>query len=373
MLLLTCTAIKKRLTMKRYNFFNQTNFFIIFFLLFFFSCNKPNDSPNNNGNNGGNNTPPVNITFTPEFSVPIIDTSKFDYILPLGNLNPISGHVYPSDHIYFYIKNSSNQGAMPQVPIYAAGNGTIISIKGYLDGGVFIAFNPNIVYYYYHINLNDTFKVGQVVKAGEIMGTTSGKASAVDLGIYNTANQLTRLLNPIRYTESTKYCEDPLKYYTANWQTVLYNKTWLVKNQKGGKIDYDIAGTIKGTWFDETQTNATQSGGGQDAWKYQLAFVPDNIDTSKQMISIGGIPGGNTNNLSLPGLWTIKFDALLFEKVTPASGIVKYNLFDAYDFSFSNIKGVLLVQMLDAGKIKVETLSDANASTFSTAAKIYVR
>ena len=343
----------------------QTNVWVfIILILVAIACKKGTDATNSSGT-------PVTTSFTPVLSTALMDTAYIDYVIPLGNLNPLGGHITPSDHIYFAIKRFGN--VVPQVSVYAAGAGTIIRISSYTDGAVYIGFNNNQVYYYDHINLNNSLKEGSVVNAGDKIGVTSGQAAALDLGGYNLGLPiLSGLLNGDRYPASTKYCIDPLTYYNSGWQALFYAKSLTKKNQKGGKIDFDVPGTLKGNWFDES-LSIQQTLSGQPSWPFQLAFVPDNTDTSKQRISVGGTQGGSGNNLSLPGLFSVKTDAAVFETVKQSTGLTKYTLYDPNDINFVTPLGLLLVQFTDVQKIKVETTTNLNATAFTAAAKNYIR
>ena len=103
---------------------------ILLFVFILSSCNKSNN-------------PLDSSNFPAEFTALPLDTANFFNIMPLGNLNPLAGHIFPSDHIYFSLNH--NGSSIPQVPVYAVGTGIISGIQGYTDGGVFIDFNKNCV------------------------------------------------------------------------------------------------------------------------------------------------------------------------------------------------------------------------------------
>jgi hypothetical protein len=136
---------------------------------------------------------------------------------------------------------------------------------------------------------------------------------------------------------------------------------------RDGKIDFDVAGTLAGNWFHESLPvgESTQPSG----WTRHLAFVYDNVQPSLPCISIGG-------TLSLAGVFAVNPSDLPFDRVRPESGLVMFALRSGgvLGTPVGEVVGTLLVQMLDASRIRVETFAGpVPPAGFTSAAQIYLR
>ena len=208
--------------------------------------------------------------------------------------------------------------------------------------------------------------MGQVLQAGTKIGTTA-LGSAIDLGAFDFTVQHTGFVDTLRYSSQTVHYVAPRSYFApalmAQVDAHLYRAA--SASDKGGQIDFGIAGKLVGDWF--LLGMPKDSSGGPYGWTRSIAFVYDYYDPTKVRISIGGTVAG-------PGVWGIDATAPRPETVTVGSGIVSYKLYSPFDPNFPST-GLLLVQMTDGSTIKVEYFagSSASATQFGASAVTFVR
>ncbi|MDP6510913.1 MAG: hypothetical protein QGH23_06880, partial [Dehalococcoidia bacterium] len=63
----------------------------------------------------------------PVFTVSPTNFGSIDHIVTLGNINP-PGHVFPADHIYFYLANPDSSGVTDIATLYSPGNLTVTRV-----------------------------------------------------------------------------------------------------------------------------------------------------------------------------------------------------------------------------------------------------
>src|SRR4051812_9379080 len=266
--------------------------------------------------------------------------SAISFVTPLGNLNPPI-HVYPTDHIYL-IPVSSVAGANP---IAAAAAGTVINMyqPSGTDWKIMIKVDRSFYYYYDHVTPASGVSTGSAVTAGQIIGTNSGNASAVDFGLYNFNNPpLAGILNAC-VLRGVAQVDAPLKYFAGALQSSLYAKVSVSgAATKDGRIDYDESGKLVGNWV-ITGKNPQSSPADDLAFTY-------NVSSHALRVSAG-------SSLSGGGSWAVQTGAPDFATITQASGQVNYRLYPTIggDSSPPGTEfGVLAVQVISATRIKVE-------------------
>lgn len=302
------------------------------------------------------------------FSVEPMTTSGT--LTPLGSLNP-PGHVLPTNHVYFYAVDFDHPPAIPDStvrPVYAPATGAVDYILQ--SGGVSdwkIAFRATTNFYYYldHVVLTHPIKVGDIVHAGDQVGT-SGPGATIDLGAYDMSQTLTGFANPARYGRETLNCVSPWAYFTEPLRSEHYARMRRIATapDKDGHIDLDVPGHLAGNWFE--QSLPADSSEGPGGWPRTVAFVTDYYDPSLIRISIGGTIDG-------PGVWTIPPAAPRPADVSVVSGLVAYPLM--YTGSTTIQYGLMLVQLIDATHLKIEVFpgSQATSGAFDAAAHSYIR
>ncbi|HEY4100754.1 MAG TPA: hypothetical protein VGM20_07750 [Gemmatimonadales bacterium] len=302
------------------------------------------------------------------FSVAPMNTTGT--LTPLGSLAP-PGHVLPTNHVYFYAVDFDHPPAIPDStirPVYAPTTGTVsYIIHAPTDPDYKIVFRVTNTFYYMlgHVVLTQPLKVGDILHAGDQVGT-SDPGATVDLGAYDKSVTLTGFANPARYGDETLHCVSPWAYFTEPLRSQFYARLRRVPSapDKDGHIDLDRIGTLAGAWYDQSlPIDSTESPTG---WLRTVAFVTDYNDPSLVRVSIGG-------TIAVPGLWTIPPGTPRPENVTPSSGLVAYPL--TYTESTNVQWGLMLLQMTDATHLRIEVLpgSQASSGAFDAGVHSYVR
>jgi hypothetical protein len=308
----------------------------------------------------------------PVFSVSPIDPSEISGIVPLGNLNPLGGHVFPTDHIYL------DYGGKPRLAVRAPAEGTVYAIRDQLQGGakIEIRVDAHLSYYLAHVLPDPAIRVGSPLKAGQVIGRVSGE-SLLDLGACDSRVRLRGFVNPVRYPESTLHTVSPLSLFAEPLKSQLLAKVRRGSRDKEGKIDYDQPGKLVGNWFHESQPVPQSSAGRPEIWARQLAFVYDAREPQAIRVSVGG-------TVAPAGHYAVQPGAPDPATVSIDSGPVNYQLVDtsapsgpaAATTLSPPTKGVLLVQLVDEDKLRVEWFPGQAPSVverFTEAASLYRR
>ena len=158
------------------------------------------------------------------------------------------------------------------------------------------------------------------------------------------------------------HCLSPFDCYEEPLKSQLLSKNPRTIEPKGGKIDFDSDGTLAGNWFLEgTPINNSTD------YNYRanhLAFVYDNINPLQIQIAAGG-----TLSLS-PFYSSVTGNTPDPININLSSGKIKYLV------PLGIPSSVILVQLIDSRKIKVEVFPDCeidDVSDFTVNAKIYLR
>jgi hypothetical protein len=284
---------------------------------------------------------------------------EFAEIVPLGNLNP-PGHTFPSDHVYFHLVEPKKTHV-----VYAPAAGTVdwVLETGRNDDKVVVQVTPTLRYYLGHVALASGIRRGAPVAEGQRLGTFSGRAYALDLGVVNDAVTLKGFVNPRRYSADTLHCDSPLKHFREPLRAAMYARVRRARPDKDGKIDFDVPGRLAGNWFLDGlgERDSFQPG----AWDKHLAFVRDVRDPAAVRIAIGG-------TLARAGVFAVPKNALDPAQVSRRTGKVTYRLLDVRDGTRC---GLLLVELVEDDCVRVEVVPGSPRSTpdFSDQARRYRR
>lgn len=329
-------------------------------------------------------------TQTEFFSAYPINPDNTTSIAPLGNVNP-SGHVFPTDHIYFYITQA---GGVPiEVPLYSPGNVRVTSIDvtdhlsespQYSD--YTLTFYPcdNIYFKLSHIttlsqsllgqiappyNSDNTYETGGKtyrmynktvsvsLTAGEQIGTAGGRAgqNALDFYAYDNQNISLTFANASRWYDFTSHTACPLDYYSADKKAVLRAKLGNGSYQRTtepvcGRIDQDVSGSAKGTWFAVGSPSHPEDP--------HLALIDYNINPAYQIFSVG-------TSMSASGLSSSSYSFTPagsgsvnpnFQNVTPGSGVVCFE-----SIGVSNT--IILLQLTSSTTLRMEKQTAAGCGS----------
>lgn len=305
------------------------------------------------------------------FTVSPIDLNSLIYITSIGAMAPW-GHTLPTDHAYFYHHEGTD--AYTPIPVFAPGAGTIERIN---NGRIDVRADSVYSYYIGPLVLADGVAVGVTVQAGTLLGT-HGIAPAFDFSVLKNTLHLS-FVNPLRYSNDTLWADGPMQYFEGPIRSAILAKVLRSGGQIDGKIDYDVAGTLSGNWYAEDLAVSESGRGGEMYYGVRkLAFARDVFSPDQPRVSIGG--------LGMTGLFATEPGAPEFASVTAASGLMVYRmmLVGAPQGPPTNLQGGwLLVQLLDASRLRIEAVPLAFASSianagpaptaFSANAEIYLR
>lgn len=355
----------------------------------------------------------VNFTSFP------LKEADFSYFEPLGKM--ADAHVTPTDHLYLSPTNPN--AADNTYPVLMPADGTIVEIGKMPqqqvgdalsgtktiqdDHRVTISHSCRYFSIFIHVHaLSDAVKkeVGALdwntskrtnikLKAGEAIGYIGG--SPVDWSVNDTESTLKGFITPSRYQdESWKiHTIDPTDLYTGEMKEKFIARSLRSSEPWGGKIDYDQAGKLVGTWFQTGSGNyfGDQSRTGEPGYRYwdgHLSIVPDYLDSKSTVFSIGNWEG-SAQQLTVKGAFgpasigvgsgPVKIELLRYNHVkadgsawTNRAGLTRgVKLAQTETF-----KGTALVQVLDGEKLKVELFpgkTAAQVSGFTSAARTYER
>jgi len=284
-------------------------------------------------------------------------------IVPLGNIAP-PDHILPTSHIYF-----TTSVVAPPRTVVAPADGQIQYILTDALGASLGIRNGSYLYYMGRVKLDTGINQGTIVHAGQRLGTTVAELPELDFGLVNYQTTV-GFVNPARYVDEQLHCDTPISYFTEPLRSQMYAVTQRITGDKDGQINFDVQGRLVGNWFLDGLAAIGSVSQAPAAWPQQLAFAYDNYDPAHRRVVIGSA-------LSLPGAFEPAAGSIDFKDVSVSSGQVVYQLsqWGAPGQPPGPPRGVMIVQMLDDARVRVETLpgsSDTNP-TFSAAARIYVR
>lgn len=325
-------------------------------------------------------------------------------VVPLGLMS--GNHVTPVDHQYF--QNFDNQE--PDIEVYAPGDGVVTSIQhmfgSYESGGdviewadfrVVIEHTCTISSIYIHIDVladkiasqapakGEHASVKIPVEAGEVIGWY---ASNVDYNIVDEEVVLPGLLVPEHYaSEPWKiHVPDTLLYFNEPVKSEIIAKSLRTVEPISGKFDHDVDGRLVGNWFLEG-TNGYAGSSRHQYWVGHLSVSPDYLDPEHIIVSLGDFEGrqeqfGVAGNAPDPadvdvdhGL--VEWELVSYEYYAGGSPWDRRTL--AKDITAMNtefVEGVVLFQLVEPRRLKVEVFPDATAlqvEGFTENARFYER
>lgn len=352
-----------------------------------------------NGNGGGSPDDPLatlaDCSGSEFFNTSPIAVSDIVGVVPLGALNP-PGHVFPTDHIYFYIRHSNPSDTTSdraEVPLYAPGNIRITNIRssehlsaGYADYKITFSPCKQFEAYFDHVtsisnsvtsaagSLEDDCSTyttgGETIRscsktvsidlsAGDAVGIAGGShALALDLGAYDSRTTALAYANASRYTAMPDGFDDlhavcPVDYFSSSAEGQM---NALFGNYSGtarrtiepvcGEIMQDVSGTAQGNWFSTSEPDVVTD-------DPHLALVHDNVDPSKGAFSIGTTVTSYYTSLNLFTPAQSGRVNLDFDLVAADENIYCYDsLVDSGGNAISDT--ILLIQMTSETALRIE-------------------
>ena len=358
---------------------------------------------------------PCSTDGIPVFTSVLFPPHLITGILPMGKMNPQSGHVTPTDHLYIHrdvpLGEDSNY-------VVAPADGFIVDIQRFGQDHPLDRDNPlsptvpdyrltfmhSCTVFTIFIHLGEfapaiAEKVGQIslngqwadkpieVKAGEPIAKFG--ATSLDWSVHDADTTLAGFVLPEHYeSEPWKiHTVDPFQLYSEPIKSELLSKMIRTVEPRAGKIDYDIDGKIVGTWFmDGTVDYSGNVPPTSKYWQGHLSIAYGYIDPTQIRISFGLDTGINDElycNIC-QGAYGVRGNQPDPATVGPDSGIVKYELMSRTDEGpyqgqeqvGDTSLGTFLVQHLGDRTIRVEVLPEKaphEVDDFSDASLIYHR
>jgi hypothetical protein len=329
-------------------------------------------------------------------------------IAPMGSYG--GSHVTPIDHQYYYGSDASKPA--DSYPVYAVMDGDLTSMGSVPNSNgkvtnwnVTLAHSCTFMVLYNLMTSISPDIMSQVqsnwremggaikvpVKAGHIIGYMGGQS--LDFQVGDTTFVNPKLLYHTAYDNREPFkinTVHPLDYFTSDVAAQILPKYLRVAEPRDGDYAYDVSGQAVGTWF-MIGTNGYAGGNRADGTSYEvlghLALAYDSFDPSTLVVSTGNYNGGSQE-------FIVKDKTIDWTKITPASGLVKFQLADGSIVkpdgsiwsggfvsgglrTIANLnKATLLIQMTDTDLMKVEIFdgkTPAQVSGFDDKASMYNR
>jgi hypothetical protein len=342
-------------------------------------------------------TGPVRYTASP------MAVEDIGAIIPLGIM--VDAHVTPVDHQYYQPKDMT--AGRTRYDVRAPADGTIVHIQRRTifvgdvsdpnratdDFRLVIEHSCTFWTYYDLITQLDKTILDQTggepskmgppilvrvpVKAGQVIGKVGGQT--LDIGTVNAEVSLPGFVVPAHYDrEPWKiHTVDPFDYFDEPLRSQLLALNPRKVKPYGGRIDFDVDGRLVGNWFRENTNGYAGAQGDSRYWSGHLSFVYHHVDTSRVVVSLGDFNGRSRQ-------FFVKGNVPNPAAVSVTTGPVKYELVQmhlgqtgqVYHLDTTKVQGVILVQLAENRKLKVETFADRTADAipgFTSAAWTYER
>ncbi len=340
------------------------------------------------------------------FSAAPMKIEEIEKIEPMGLM--IGGHVTPIDHGYYSGKkwktpSERNEEEFVDVLAPAAGLVEVRSMPSIYAsskiGDYRLILRHTCTFYTIFIHVNQISEKLQKVADGKGFakveaGEVIGKAPGFDFSVQNDEVTLKGFVVPSSYdAEEWKiHTIDMFDSFSEPLRTQLLEKDIRQVLPRGGKIDYDIDGKLVGNWFEEG-TNGyfgkKEYNRMPGYWKTHVAFAYDAYDPSFIIVSLGDF-AAEAQQFAILGnkpdpkdvevdSGTIKYELVNYDYKTDSSQNWDRRHFAKITKAYvpnNNVEGVVLVQMIEKRKMKMEVFPNKKASqvsAFTDKAKIYVR
>ncbi|MDB5170206.1 MAG: hypothetical protein JWN82_602 [Candidatus Saccharibacteria bacterium] len=351
------------------------------------------------------------------FTSPPLKMTDLGYIRPLGAM--LDGHVTPTDHVYVAPLNA--KAADNTYPVLMPADGTVTDISRmpdqYIgdrsgtqlapeDHRIEVSFSCRYASIFIHIHklapalaaevvgqkANESKKVSISLKAGDTFGYIGG--DTFDWTPVDAKTTLKGYITPSLYSsEAWKiHTVSPFDLYTGTLKTQLEAKSLRTIAPVGGKIDYDQAGKLIGSWFRSgtggySGTTSKSGPPPERYWDGHLSVVPDYIDPSYTIVSIGNWQGkasqflvkGSVNPATIShssGLTKYELQPFSYEGGEGAGATASIPARGMHPVATGAIAGTIAFQVQSGEKLKVEKFvskTAAQVTGFTSAAQTYER
>lgn len=322
------------------------------------------------------------------FISPPLDLAGVIIFEPMGLMG-----VFPQDHGGFHHVEISIP--VPSIPIYAMADGQITALgKSGPDFWVEIKYSTTISTKLGHVGRFEDFILDQTgaltegqpqyptidVTEGQIIAYVSS-FSALDIGIHDR-EILNGFCHPEVFGFELQYAASMFNYFKEPLRSELLAKAVRIQEPRGGKVDYDVKGTLAGNWF---------MAGSSASADFENHFALGYDHLFGHRIAIFDGYAAFSLNEPIHFFW-VKNNGPLPETVDQAHGMVKYETIfgrsiariDDTTIGLASLEGVddqvtlgvFLFEMLDTERMRVEYFPDKlpdEVTGFSGNEHTYVR
>lgn len=323
------------------------------------------------------------------FDIPPVDLAGVNFFEPMGQFG-----VFPVDHGGFH--HIELGVPEPLTPVYAMADGQIRSLgKSGPDNWVDIKYSTTISTKLGHVGIFENFILEQTgplidgqphfinidVNKGQVIAYVSS-FSALDIGLHDLDIE-NNFLYPEQYGFELRYASSIFNYFREPVKSELLTKAIRQQEPRGGKVDYDVNGTLAGNWFLPGSTDFAD-------FDKHFAIGYDHIYGDRIAI-YDGYARFAQNDFTYFYSW-VKNNGPLPETVDLAYGVVKYEMvprrwvdrIDSVTWKLNSlagvdeqtVSGVFLFEMLDTETMQTEFFSGKLADEvtgFSGNQRIYIR
>ncbi len=294
-----------------------------------------------------------------------VELSKITEIVPLGNLAP-PGHTFPTEHTYMHI--TAGGTTTETITLYSPADVALLLIsftygitQDPVDYTLWFSLCKDVVGYYNHVkeispNIQKmvderdcrfqgesktsrcNIELFEPIEAGSVVGKVGRLQGNFDFGTIDLRTKLS-YANPERYGTRSLHIQCPYDYYDNAMKEKFFELIGRNDADQCGKVMQDVFGTLKGNWF----YGESRADMGTD-WDKYMAFVQDNKDPSKSVISVGGV-------------FT---DAGKMEFTPTNSGFINRDFSqvnsdgNVYCYEGSGIDGRIIIQLASQTQLKIE-------------------
>jgi len=339
---------------------------------------------------------PDDVTFT---QLPA-DLSPSDEFAAIGQLTGI-----PKSHGGFRLAN--HYMLNPDIPVYAMSDGIIYNIryegvssdhpnippelkgKEYDDYSLEIYLTKTAKMHYGHLSelapkileAAGTINYGRGVenrvkipiKEGQILAYV-GRHPGFDIGLTDLKRQA-YFANPSRYTPEYMGSLPFTEFLTSALREKIWEINPRTAEPRGGKVAYDVEGTLSGNWFLLGTTSLTE-------WSKQLV-IAKHEHWAERITIMDGSPlfdgDGKLNNGVPPNLWWLVGNSPDPKTITSASGKVKFKVAEWWKLQANEnwpAEGTVMFEISNNQQLKFEFFKEQlpdEVNDFTNSVRIYER
>lgn len=299
-----------------------------------------------------------------------VDPSLIESVRPLGTLDE-GGDALPSADAHLVLRHVGEH------PVHAMADGLVTEVDR-VQGALTMRVRDQVRVRIAGVQAIDGVWVGRVVRAGDVIGRV-GPSDTLRVRVLDASTPNTRWIRPERYG-----ARGTARFFAAYLPEALRSTTYALVRRAApdldGRIDYDRAGFLVGTWFDAavndasatTARVATEDDPSVRIAPWSLTIAYDAERPGQVRVAVGERVGAT---LGLRGVRAVGWEDPDPARVERASGIVRYHLYAVDDVvRMGRAQSTLLVEVLGQDHLRLEVVpDDSSASGFSSRAVVLVR